>query len=249
MWTVSKYLLAATLAVAFVASADAQGQRRGGGAGGQPPGGRGQGFGGGFGGGAGLTTLMVNKSVLEEIKATDEQKEKLAKWAPEAQTKQREAMQEFFGGGGGQPDFAKIQEANAKIAKEQLEEVSKVLKEEQVKRVKQIQVQIQSVNAFRQKEVQDALKLTDEQKETIREIQMSLGQEMRELGGFGGGGGGGRPSPEAMAERTKKVNELNKKFLEKIVAQLKDDQKKAWEDLNGKPFEYKPEAPMRRRDN
>jgi hypothetical protein len=247
MRTISKYLLAATLAVAFVASADAQGQRRGG-AGGQPPGGRGQGFGGGFGGAPGLAQLVVNKSVLEELKATDDQKEKLATWSREAGAKMREKMQEIFGGGGDRPDPAKMQEAMAKLNKEQMDEVAKVLKEEQTKRLKQVMIQVQNVNAFRQKEVQDGLKLTSEQKETVTEILSAMQTEQREL--FPRPmQGGERPTAEQMAETAKKRAEFNKKYLEKISAQLKDDQKKLWEDMTGKPFEYKPEAPMRRRDN
>jgi hypothetical protein len=37
--------------------------------------------------------------------------------------------------------------------------------------------------------------------------------------------------------------------MEKVKNQLKDDQKKSWEEMVGKPFDYKPEMPMRRRDN
>lgn len=198
------------------------------------------------GGGAGLTMLMVNKSVLDELKVTDEQKEKLATWAKEAGAKQREKMQEFFGGGD-RPDPAKMQEAMAKISAEQMEEVSKVLKEEQTKRLKQVQLQIQGVNAFSTKDVQDGLKFSDEQKETVKEILAAMRTEQREL--FqGGGGGGGRPDPEALAEMAKKRTEMGKKYMEKVKAQLKDEQKKAFDDMTGKAFEFKPEAP-RRRDN
>jgi Spy/CpxP family protein refolding chaperone len=175
MRSVTKYFLAAACAVAFIASADAQGQGRragggAGGAGGQPPGGgRGQGGGmmGGFGGGP--TTLLVNKSVLEELKVTDEQKTKLADWAKDATAKQREKMQEVFTPGE-RPDMAKMQEMMASINKEQMEDVSKVLKEDQVKRFKEISLQIQGFRAFQSKEVQTSLKLSDEQKDALKEI-------------------------------------------------------------------------------
>jgi Spy/CpxP family protein refolding chaperone len=245
MRLVFKSFLAATLVVAFAASADAQGQRRGG-AGGQPPGGRGQG--GGFGvGGAGVTQLVTNKSVQEELKVTDEQKEKLTKWSAEASAKQREKMQELFqGGGGDRPDPAKMQEAMAKMSAEQMEEVGKVLKDDQTKRLKQVMLQIQGVNAFATKPVQEGLKLTDDQKSTITEIIGAMRAEQREM--FQGGGGGGRGDPAVQAENAKKRTEMAKKYMEKVSAQLKDDQKKSWEEMTGKPFDYKPEAP-RRRDN
>jgi predicted HicB family RNase H-like nuclease len=137
-----------------------------------------------------------------------------------------------------------------------MEEVSKVLKEDQVKRLKQIMIQVAGVNAFSQKDVQDGLKLTDEQKDTIKEISASMQEERREMmqGAFGGGAGGGeRPSAEEMqkrmAEMQKKGAELTKKYMEKVKNQLKDEQKTAWAEMVGKDFDYKPEMPQRRRDN
>lgn len=253
---VFKSFLAATLVVAFAASADAQGQRRGGtsGAGGQPPGGgRGQG-GGMFGGGAGVTQLVTNKSVQEELKVTDEQKEKLTTWSRDAGAKLREKMGELFTPGE-RPDPAKTQEIMAKISAEQMDEVGKVLKDDQTKRLKQIMLQIQGIAAFRTKPVEEALKLTDDQKSTIKEIADAMQAERREAfaGGAGGGGGAGgrgrgQVDPAALAEMQKKTAEMNKKYMEKVSAQLKDEQKKAWDDMTGKAFDYKPEAP-RRRDN
>lgn len=251
MRSVTKFLFATACVVAFAASADAQGRRggAGGGAGGQPPGG-GR---GGQGMTPQLTQLVTNKGVIEELKITDEQKETLAKWSRDAGTKQREKMQELFGGGGDRPDPAKMREMMAGVAKEQMEEVSKVLKEEQTKRLKQIMLQLQGVNAFSTKDVQDGLKLTDEQKDTIKEIVAAMLTEQREMmAGAFGGGGGERPDPakmqEMMAEMNKKRAELSKKYMEKVSAQLKDDQKKSWTEMTGKAFDYKPEAPMRRRD-
>ena len=201
-------------------------------------------MGGAFG--AGLTQLMVNKSVIEELKITDEQKEKLATWAKDTVAKQREKMQELFSGGD-RPDPAKMQEMMATAAKEQMEEVSKVLKEEQVKRLKQITLQIQKFQALRSKETQVSLKLSDEQKDAIKEIGDAMQKEMTEL--FPRPMQGDSPlTPEKRAENTKKRTELSDKYFEKAKGQLKDDQKKTWEEMTGKAFTYVAEAP-RRRDN
>jgi hypothetical protein len=257
MRSIAKFLLVAAVFVAGTLTADAQGRRGGtAGGGGQPPGGGRQGGGmmGGMMGGAGPVQLVTNKSVAEELKFTDEQKETLKKWAEETQKKQMEKMRELYTGGE-RPDPTKTREMMQSAQKEQMEEVSKVIKDDQVKRLKQIMLQIANVQAFSQKEVQDGLKLTDEQKDTIKEIGASMREEMMEsFRGAGGGNAGERPSPEEMqkliAERQKKTAELNKKYMEKVKNQLKDEQKTAWAEMIGKEFDYKPEMPqMRRRDN
>lgn len=249
MRSITKLFLAAAVVVAGVATSAVA----------QPPGG-GRGQGGGMmgmmgGAGAGAAQLVTNKGVVEELKITDEQKETLTKWAAETQRKSMEQMREMFQGGE-RPDPAKMREMMQENSKKQMEEVSKVLKEDQVKRLKQIMLQVANVNAFNQKEVQDGLKLSDDQKDTIKEIMASMGEERREMmqGAFGGGAGGGeRPSREEMQKRMEEMNkktaDLNKKYMEKVKNQLKDDQKKSWEEMVGKPFDYKPEMPQRRRDN
>ncbi|MFO0937613.1 MAG: hypothetical protein U0798_13990 [Gemmataceae bacterium] len=251
MRNLAKYLLVAVCAVAFVATADAQGR------GGQGGGGRGQGGQGGQGrggqgggmmfggGGAGLTGLVVNKSVSDELKITDDQKTKLADWAKEAGAKQREKMQEMFQGGE-RPDPAKMQEMMAATAKEQMEAVSKILTADQVKRLKELQLQIQGFQALTSKDTQAALKMTDEQKDAIKEIGDAMRKEMMEL--FPRPMGGERPTAEQMAENAKKRTELTKKYFDKAKGQLTDEQKTLWAGMTGKPFEFKADPP-RRRDN
>jgi len=39
----------------------------------------------------------------------------------------------------------------------------------------------------------------------------------------------------------KKMAALNKETMEKVSGVLTDDQKKAWKDLTGEPFEFKPD--------
>ena len=48
--------------------------------------------------------------------------------------------------------------------------MASVLKDEQVKRLKQIDVQVAGTQAFAMPHVQEALKITDEQKEKIRDV-------------------------------------------------------------------------------
>ncbi len=186
--------------------------------------------GGGMGGGA---MLLSNKSVQKELKVSDEQVEKLNTLATETMAKNRERFQGF-------QDLSqeerqsKMREAQAELHKG----LDGVLKPEQVKRFKQIELQIGGFNAFGQPRVQEALKLTDEQKTKVREIS----EEAR----------GAMPSREDFQSdreaAMKKRAEISKGATEKVTALLTEDQKKEWKDLAGEPFDYKPE-PFRRPNN
>jgi Spy/CpxP family protein refolding chaperone len=199
---------------------------------GQPPGGRG---GGGMFG-IGPLQLVVNKDVLEDIKATDEQKTKLADWAKEEQPKQREKMQEKMKDIPMEEFFAKAPAIRAELNKELWKDVDKVLKPEQMTRIKQIAVQAMGIAAFSDKDTVEALKLSDEQKEKIKTISEDTQKERMELGQkyFTPGE---QPDPEKMKEFQTKFAELTKKTMDKLKEGLKDDQKKKWAELTGKEFD------------
>jgi len=119
--------------------------------------------------------------------------------------------------------FKKINEDNDKALKD-------LLTEKQRKRLTQIQRQQAGVDMFTQEEVQKSLKLTDEQKDKIKEITTDLRKEMRELfsGGF---------NPDNLA----KMQTLRKDAMSSAVKTLTDDQKKQLKELTGEPLELKPE--------
>ena len=227
---------------------DAQGRRGGGagGAGGQPPGGRGM----GGGGGATPISLVQNKAVLEEVKATDEQTTKLADWAKDAGQKYFQDMQAKMQDVPMEERAAKGPAIRAELNKDLWKQIDTVLKPEQTTRVKQIFVQAMGVNAFTYPDVVAKLKLTDEQKGKIKEISDEYNTKAREIrtagrGGVeeefiafqgrrgGGAGGGFQVSPETQ----KKLDELTKETMTKIKAVLTDDQKKGWSELTGKEFD------------
>jgi Spy/CpxP family protein refolding chaperone len=215
MRTFGKMMLAFGAVALMAAPAWAQGQGRGG-------------F--GMGGGA---MLLSNKSVQKELKVTDEQTEKLNTLATETMTKNRER---FAGLADATPEErqSKMREAQAELHKS----LDGVLKTEQVKRFKQIELQVGGLMAFNQPRIQEALKLTDDQKSKVKEIA----EEAR----------GAMPSREdAQADQAaaqKKRAEITKGATEKVTALLTEDQKKEWKELTGEPFDYKPE-PFRRPNN
>lgn len=205
----------------------------------QPPGG-GRGMGGGAVGPAGL---MMSKSVQTELKVTDEQADKLKTWGQEAMRKQFQGMRERF------ESLKELEPAEAakkraeyaaEDSKKAYAELADVLKPEQVKRLRQIQVQAAGAMAFAMPEVTDALKPTDEQKDKIKDAAEAYGREARELaqemgmGGPGGGGGKGeRPDPAKRQEFDKKRGALLKEMMAKVEGVLTADQKAAWTSLTG----------------
>jgi Spy/CpxP family protein refolding chaperone len=189
-----------------------------------------------FGRAMGAAQLLANASVQEELKLTDEQKEKVKDFA----AKQREAM-------AGLRDLSpeerreKMQEmtkANAEAAEKFAKDV---LKPDQAKRLKQITVQQAGVAAFAMEDVRKQLKITDEQADKFKTMAEDLQRDIREL--FSGGGF----DREAMQENMQKMRSLSKEYLTKAVGSLTDEQKKTWTEMTGKPFEVKMEQPRRDR--
>jgi hypothetical protein len=250
MKLVMKMLTAVAICALAVGVADAQGRGQRGGAGGA-----GQGRGGMGGGGVTPITLVQNKDVQDDVKATDEQKSKLTDWAKEAQTKYQAKLMEKMQDVPMEERMTKMPAIRSELNKDLWKEIDTVLKPEQTTRVKQIYVQALAIGAFTDVDVVEKLKLADDQKEKIKTITTDFNTaaaELRPMGGRGGAGGagggrgaggaggagGGRGAGGAMTpENQKKMDELTKTTLGKVKEVLKDDQKKTWDELTGKEFD------------
>jgi len=189
----------------------------------QPPGGGRGGF-GGFGGG----NLLSNKSVQEELKLTEEQVTKVKEFGDKLRTEFPRPEP------GAQIDREKMAENMKKRTEMTATFVKDTLTEEQAKRYKQIQAQLGGIMAaVNNEETAKALKITDEQKDKLKEINDQSRKDMQEL--FQGGG---FRDPETQ----KKLQTLRKETGEKAMGVLTSEQKKSWEEMTGKPFEIKMEA-------
>ncbi len=162
------FIAIAVLALASVSFA------QGGGGGGQ----RGQGRFGmmQMGGGQRLTQMLRNPQVQEELKLTDDQKAKI-----DALPRPGRGGNNGGGGGGGQrtPPTA---EEQAKQFAEDKATVLGILTPEQAKRLMELRVQWAGGNAATLPDVQDELKLTDDQKAKIKDLQGKMAEAMRGLG-------------------------------------------------------------------
>ncbi len=196
----------------------AQQQRRGGG-------GPGGGF--GFGRTVSLGMLLSNKSVQDELKLDDAQKEKARELAEKAREKFRSAGDSLRN-----LDQAergkKIQELTREANREAFQAVGEFLKPEQRTRLREISLQTNGASAFEHPYFQNRLKLTDEQKSEIASIIEDSNKELRDL--FQSG-----DRQNAFA----KVREHRQATLEKIKGKLTDEQKSEYSKLLGSPFELK----------
>ncbi len=187
--------------------------------------------GGMFGGGGGLGALLVNKSVLDELKVTDEQKERLAGVGKEMREKFGESMRAAFQ----DKNQEKAQQLRKEMNAETNKAVEKILKPDQVKRLHQLEVQVAiqtgNLEALNQERIRKALNLTDKQLASIKDTGEMLAKERREA--FQGG----QIDREKMQAIQKKAQEAGTKFVDTLSA----DQKNTLAELTGPKFTYVPQ--------
>ena len=197
----------------------------------------------GLAGGRG--NVLANKSVQAELKLTDSQKKEVG----EIQKAQQAAMREAFGLF--REDKEKAQEQMKKATettKEAYKKLREGLKSEQQKRLGEIEIQVavkdKRLDLFRNEDVLKILKLSDTQKENLKETGVAFMKDAKEL--FDDAKGNFRK----MAETQKKVKGLSNEAFDKVMKGLDTDQKKALEKAQGESFDYKPDefptGPFRR---
>lgn len=145
-----------------------------------------------------------------------------------------------------------LDEKIRELFKEELEgptkEAEKILKPEQMARLKQIGLQQAGLRGLIAGDAAKELKLTDEQAKKIKDINAELDKDVAELtraAGGGGMGGFGRMS----AETREKMMGLRKEAFEKAQDVLTADQKSKWKSMTGEPFEMKFEPRRPKKDD
>ncbi|HXG09699.1 MAG TPA: hypothetical protein VNK04_07910 [Gemmataceae bacterium] len=185
----------------------------------------------GFFGGPAM--LVMNEDVQKELKMTEDQIGKAKEVLSQLRDKQRDTFAQLRNLGE-QERRQKMQELSRAIASDTYTALNTVLKPEQVKRLKQIELQQRGYEAFTEPEVRKALNLTESQVKEIDAIVKGADAERDKLfqGGFQQG-------------TREKLQTLRKETMTKITGLLKEDQKKAWKELTGEPFEvrFQPRRP------
>jgi len=182
--------------------------------------------------------LLGNKSVQDELKLSDDQKKAL-KEANEEFTKAIAKMREDMDFA----NFGKVNEDRTKAIKKVLDK----LDDKQLKRLAQIEFQVvtseknkmKNPRVFGNAHVQKALKLTDDQKKTVKETITELDKDFKELDDDA------KDDLQKQFQNFRKKGEKNNEAYQKIYKALDDDQKKSFSKVGGEKFELKLEFPKK----
>jgi hypothetical protein len=187
-------------------------------------GGRGFGM---MGGRGGIAMLIGNESVQKELKLEDKQVEKVKEIADKNREKMTAAREES-------KDLdqeerrTKMTALGKEMNESTLKAIGEFLKPEQIARLHQISHQVRGATAFSDPEVAKKLSLTDAQKTDIQTIVTDSSAEAREI--F-------QSLNDDREAGMKKLAELNKATLKKVIDKLNDEQQKTWKEMIGSPFE------------
>jgi len=181
--------------------------------------------------------LLSSATVQKELELVDDQKAKLK----EAGQKAQAAMREMFSGMrdlSEEDRRAKMQEMGKKMqaqAEQMKKAIEEILLPHQLERLKGIALQVAGVQALNDKEVQQDLKLTEEQVAKIKSINEAAGKKIRAL--F---------ADEDLDRRTMgtKMQEIRKDTEKQILDVLTDEQKASLEKMKGEKLEI-PASEMR----
>ena len=188
--------------------------------------------GGGFGGGFSLKALLVtNKALQDELKISDDLKDKFAKYQ-EVQTAEMQKLRTL--GNEDEDQLARLK-VQIKLVEDRMA-LTKALSAEQAKRLTQIERQQLGLRAFTNEKIVKELNLTEDQKAKVKTATDDYNKDARELAG-GGGGAGGAGRFGGNPETQKKMNALREEAMDKIEESLTQAQRKQWKEMTGEKFD------------
>jgi Spy/CpxP family protein refolding chaperone len=184
--------------------------------------------------------LLENSQIKKELNITDEQSAEIKKLDEEFRAKLKEKVagvkiEELKG------DDAKIKAKYTEIDKESQsfrEKIGKVLKPEQITRMKQIYLQIYGFGPLTSSDYSAELKLTDEQNSKIKTIQEDLFTNMK--ASWTTPTGSDDEKKQTIANNRKQMEQILKQSNDDTLAVLTDEQKKTLETLKGTEFKLDP---------
>jgi Spy/CpxP family protein refolding chaperone len=187
----------------------------------QPPAGRPGGpFGGRLGGPMLMVGLLRSPQVQQELKLTDQQRQRLEQLGEQWREKMR-GLRDL------PPEERrqKVEGMRAEVEKQ----LATILNEQQMKRLKQIALQVEGYAALERPEIADQVGLTKEQRQKIRDILRQADEKRREAFQQGQG------DRQAAFQRMREIRQWVDGEIEKL---LTAEQKKKWQELVGAPFKF-----------
>ena len=196
----------------------------------------------GMGSRGSLLGLVSMEQVQKELKLNEEQTGKVKKVVETLTAEMRKEygpLREIEDRAKRTAKYAELREKFDTKAREQL---GAAISKEQMTRLCQIRLQVRSsLESLGEKEVADKLKLTDEQKKKLAEINKEIQAERTKL--FSS------MRDATREERTKafeKYRTLRTEAEKKVLEVLTADQKKAFEEMKGKEFKLERRRPAER---
>jgi len=176
----------------------------------------------------GAPFVVFRDKVLDEIKVSDEQKEKLFEHMMTQIMETGPFLDSL-------PETGEVREKklneHRKKAHEKLAKFLKeVLKSEQLKRLRGLALQQEGGLALGQEDVRGELKITQEQMKKFVAITQELQSKVQSL--IKEAQSGGKPE-----EIRPKVLKIRAEYGKKLEAVLTDEQQKKWKDMLGTPFD------------
>jgi hypothetical protein len=176
----------------------------------------------------GTPFLVFRDKVLDEIKVSDEQKEKLFEHMMNQIMETGPFLDSLTETG--EEREKKVNEHRKKAQEKLAKFLKEVLKPEQLKRLRGITLQQEGGLALGQEDVQAELKITPEQLKKFMAIMQELQKKIQPLIKEAQSGG----KPEEIRPKILKIREEHGKKLEAV---LTDEQTKKWKDMLGKSFD------------
>lgn len=175
--------------------------------------------------------LLSNRGVQREIKLSEGQLAEVKKIVREVFDKYKP---EFQNAGRDREKQAKLAAESTQETRERLHKaLPDILKPAQLKRLNQIQIQVNGIVSFKREDVQKRLRLTDKQKEEIKaigeDLKQDIGDAFKDV----------QSAPlRNMPRAMQKSKELKDVATQKAVERLTDEQQKVWKEMNGPKFDF-----------
>ena len=176
----------------------------------------------------GAPFIVFRDKVLDELKVSDDQREKLMQLLMEQIMETGPFLDSLREGG---PEREKKLEEHRKTAREKLDrDLKDLLQPEQRDRLRQVTLQQEGNFALGREDVRKELKITPEQMKKFVAITLDLQAKVVPLFKEAQSGG----NPEEIRPKIERIRDDHAKQLEAV---LTDAQKKQWKAMLGPPFE------------
>jgi hypothetical protein len=178
----------------------------------------------GLGAGGGAFVVLA-PNVQKELKLSDDQAAKVQDALSRIVEKYRDRMTEArtLPEAERPAKFRELAKAVAEDVKQSL-----AMTREQAERYDQIVLQQRGLRAFNDPAVEEKLRLTEDQKQGVRELEAQARQKFDQIR---------KDFQDDREGAFSRFQAARKEYLDKAVALLTDDQKKTWRALTGEPFE------------